>query len=55
MARMCIVAAYYNFSKTHSSLTLSAENIKIKRTPAMAAKPIDRIWSLDEILARPIS
>ena len=54
IARMCIVATYYNFSKTHSSLTLSTENIKIKRTPAMAAKVIARVWPLDEILTHPI-
>lgn len=55
IAQMCIVAAYYNFSKTHSRLTISIKDKKIERTPAMAAKLIDRVWPLGEILAHPMN
>lgn len=51
-----IVVTYYNFSKPHRGLTLRNSNGKrIKRTPAMAANLIDRIWSMGEILAYPIN
>lgn len=51
-----IVVTYYNFSKPHRSLALmSLIGKRTKRTPAMAAKLIDRIWPLGEILAYPIS
>ncbi|MCJ7601130.1 MAG: IS1 family transposase [Desulfobulbaceae bacterium] len=57
LAQLCIVATYYNFSKTHSGLTLklNTDSKKTRRTPAMAAKIIDRVWSLDEILAYPMT
>ena len=54
-AQLCIVATYYNFSKPHSGLTLNTVGKKIRRTPAMAAKIIDRVWLLDEILAHPMT
>lgn len=55
-ARLSIVAAYYNFSKVHSGLTIKdADNNKIRRTPAMAAKIIDCVWPLGEMLAHPMS
>jgi len=51
-----IVVTYYNFSKPHRSLALrSLIGKRTKRTPAMAAKLIDRIWPLGEILAYPIA
>jgi len=50
-----IVVTYYNFSKPHRSLALrSLVGKRTKRTPAMAAKLMDRIWPLGEILAYPI-
>lgn len=55
LAQLCIVATYYNFSKTHCGLTIDTVSEKIRRTPAMAAKIIDRVWSLDEILAHPMT
>jgi IS1 family transposase len=55
VAQTNIVIAYYNFSKTHHSLTLSSSiGKRVKRTPAMAAKLIDRIWPLGEILTYPM-
>ena len=54
-AQTNIVITYYNFSKPHRGLTLRSPNGKrIKRTPAMAANLIDRIWPMGEILAYPI-
>jgi len=54
-AQTNIVITYYNFSKPHRSLTLrSPDGKRIKRTPAMAANLIDRIWPMGEILAYPI-
>jgi IS1 family transposase len=56
-AQTNIIITYYNFSKPHNSLTLKKEETgiakKIERTPAMAAKLIDRIWPMGEILAYP--
>ena len=55
VAQTNIVIAYYNFSKIHRSLTLSSSiGKRAKRTPAMAAKLIDRIWPLGEILTYPM-
>ena len=54
-AQTNIVITYYNFSKPHRSLTLRSPNGKrIKRTPAMAANLIERIWPIREILAYPM-
>jgi len=54
-AQVSIAATYYNFSKTHSALTIKdADNKKIRRTPAMAANIIDYVWSLGEILSHPM-
>lgn len=55
-AQTNIVITYYNFSKPHRSLTLRNPNGKrIKRTPAMAANLIERIWPMGEILAYPMN
>lgn len=54
-AQLSIAATYYNFSKTHSGLTIKdADNKKIRRTPAMAANIIDYAWPLGEILLYPM-
>lgn len=54
-AQLSIVAAYYNFSKAHCGLTIKdVYNKKIRRTPAMAAGIINRVWPLGEILAYPM-
>ncbi len=48
--------AHYNFVKTHDSLRLKAQTGEwprrkwIKRTPAMAARMTDHIWTLEELL-----
>lgn len=56
VAQINIVVTYYNFSKPHRSLTLQNPSGKtIKRTPAMAADLIERIWPIHEILAYPMS
>jgi len=55
-AQLSIAATYYNFSKTHSSLTLKGtDNKKIRRTSAMAANILDCEWPLEKILAHPMS
>jgi len=54
-AQTNIVVTYYYFSKPHRSLTLrDSLGKRIKRTPAMAANLIDRVWPIGEILAYPI-
>ncbi len=54
-AQTNIVITYYNFSKTHRGLTQKdAHGKRIKRTPAMAANLMDRIWPMSEILEYPI-
>jgi IS1 family transposase len=54
-AQVNISTTYYNFSKPHRSLTLKDTGGKqIKRTPAMAANIIDRVWPIKEILAYPM-
>ena len=54
-AQTTIVVTYYNFSRPHRGLTLiSSVGKRIKRTPAMAAHIIDRIWPMGEILVYPI-
>ena len=54
-SQLNIAVTYYNFSKPHRSLTLKGLNGKrIKRTPAMAANLIDRIWPMKEVLSYPI-
>jgi len=55
VAQTTIIVTYYNFSRPHRGLTLrSSLGKRIKRTPAMAAHIIDRIWPMGEILAYPI-
>jgi IS1 family transposase len=54
-AQTTIIVTYYNFSRPHRGLTLmSSVGKRIKRTPAMAAHIIDRIWPMGEILAYPM-
>lgn len=54
-AQTNIVVTYYNFSKPHRSLTVKSPNgTRFKKTPAMAANLIDRIWPMGEILAYPL-
>jgi len=54
-AQTTIVVTYYNFSRPHRGLTLtSSVGKRIKRTPAMAAHIIDRIWPMGELLAYPV-
>jgi IS1 family transposase len=54
-AQTTIVVTYYNFSRPHRGLTLrSSVGKRIKRTPAMAANLIHRIWPMGEILAYPV-
>lgn len=54
-AQTNIVVTYYNFSRPNRGLTLrSLIGKRIKRTPAMAANLLDRIWPMGEILAYPI-
>lgn len=54
-SQLNIGVTYYNFSKPHLALTLKdSKGKRIKRTPAMAANLIDRIWPMREILAYPI-
>jgi len=55
-AQTTIIITYYNFSLPHRGLTLrDSLGRRIKRTPAMAADLIDRIWPMGEILAYPMS
>ena len=54
-AQTHIVVTYYNFSKSNRGLTLKNLNgRRIKRTPAMAANLMDRIWPIKEVLAYPM-
>ena len=53
-AHTTICVTYYNFSKPHRGLTLRDPNgRRIKRTPGMAAKLINHVWPMGEILAYP--
>jgi IS1 family transposase len=55
-AQTTIIITYYNFSLPHRGLTLrDSTGRRIKRTPAMAANLIDRIWPMGEIAAYPMS
>jgi IS1 family transposase len=55
-AQTNIVVTYYNFSKPHRGLTLKlSDGKRIKRTPAMAANLMDRIWPMEEVLAYPMN
>ena len=41
---------HYNGARVHQSLTITGEDGKtVKRTPAMTAGVIDRVWSLRKI------
>jgi len=54
-ASTAITSVYYNFSLPHGGLTLKDENgNKTKRTPAIAANLIERVWPLEEILKYPM-
>lgn len=53
-AQTNITVTYYNFSRPHRGLTVREPNQKrVKRTPAMAANLIGRVWPIGEILAYP--
>lgn len=55
-AQTNITVTYYNFSRPHRGLTLRGSNgTRVKRTPAMAADLIDRVWPIGEILAYPLT
>jgi IS1 family transposase len=55
VAQTTIIVTYYNFSRPHRGLTLrSSVGKRVKRTPAMAANIVNRIWPMGEILAYPI-
>lgn len=54
-AQTNIVITYYNFSRSHRSLTLrNSSGRRIKRTPAMAANLTTDIWPIDQIMAYPM-
>jgi IS1 family transposase len=53
-AQANIAVTYYNFSRPHRGLTLRGANgRRVKRTPAMAARLMTRVWPIGEILAYP--
>jgi IS1 family transposase len=53
-AQTSIAVVYYNFSRPHRALTRPGPNgIRVKRTPAMAADLVKRVWPIDEILRYP--
>lgn len=53
-AQVNITTTYYNFSRPHRALTLRGKNgTRVKRTPAMAANILDRVWPIADILAYP--
>jgi IS1 family transposase len=53
-AQTNIVVAYYNLSRPNRGLTLRGpKGTRIKRTPAMAADLMDRIWPIGQLLAYP--
>jgi hypothetical protein len=54
-AQTNITVAHYNFSKPHRGLTQKGpEEKRVKRTPGMAAKLIDRVRPMRETLAYPL-
>lgn len=53
-AQTNITLAYYNFSRPHRSLAMKgAKGSSINRTPGMAARLIDRVWPIGDMLAYP--
>lgn len=53
-AQTNIVVTYYNFSRPNRGLTLREPNgTRLKRTPAMAADLMDRVWPIGQLLAYP--
>jgi len=54
-AQTSITVAYYNYSRPHRGLNRQGPNgAREKRTPAMAANVIDRVWTISEVLEYPL-
>lgn len=54
-AQTSITVAYYNYSRPHRGLNRQGANgVREKRTPAMAANVIDRVWTISEVIEYPL-
>ncbi len=51
--RIAIIIAYYNFVKSHTTLSKNPDGTTTPRTPAQAAGITDSPWSVIYLLARP--
>ena len=52
-SRIAITIAYYNFVKSHSTLSKNPDGTTTPRTPAQVAGVVDSPWSVDYLLTRP--
>lgn len=52
-AKFAIVVACYNFIRPHETLSRGLDRVFRPKTPAMAAKVTDRLWSFSELLTFP--
>lgn len=52
-AKLALVAAYYNFCRSHGTLSRNSDRSTTPRTPAMAAGVTDHPLNIDELLGTP--
>ena len=52
-AKLYLVVAYYNFGRSHGTLSKNPDHTTTPRTPAMIAGITDHLWSLDELIGDP--
>lgn len=52
-AKLALVAAYYNFCRSHGTLSRNSDRSTTPRTPAMVAGVADHLWNIDELLGTP--
>jgi len=54
-AKFCICVAFYNFIRPHETLSRAADRTFKPKTPAMAAKITNQLWSIKDLLGHKVS
>ena len=54
IAKLSIIVAYYNFVKSHFTLSKNEDKSFTPRTPAMVAGITNEVWTIKELLEKPV-